>query len=82
MDTDPACLIPESPYHHSCHSLMHIWQPTASIMFILVRKYPWLDNQEVDESVLCYYCLVTDKRVLVSIAHNKSSDYKFKRIGF
>lgn len=48
------------------------------------NKYPWLHYQEADDSVLCFYCVVAEKRGLSSSAavRSKSADDAFIRTGF
>lgn len=43
------------------------------------RKYPWLHYQEGNDNVLCFYCLVADKRGL-PVSGNK--DDVFSKTGF
>ena len=32
-------------------------------------KYPWLHNVEAKDCVLCFYCMVADKRALMMMSH-------------
>ena len=48
------------------------------------KKYPWLHYQEANDSVLCFYCLVAEKRGLGSsvVVRNKSAEDVFVTTGF
>lgn len=80
-DPEPACLIPESAHQPVLSFPQHTFgKQERAFCSYWYGKYPWLHYQ--DDSVLCFYCLVADKRGLGSVVRNKSLDDKFTRIGF
>ena len=73
-------MIPEKAHHPELlFPLREFGKQRRSFCSSWYCKYPWLHYQEGSDSVLCYYCLVADKRGL-QITHNK--DEAFTRNGF
>ena len=73
-------MIPEKAHHPELlFPLREFGKQRRSFCSSWYCKYPWLHYQEGSDSVLCYYCLVADKRGL-QITHNK--DEAFTRSGF
>ena len=73
-------LIPESP-HQPCipFPMKTFGKQQRSFSSSWYSKYPWLHYQEESDSVLCFYCLVAEKRELPVTGN---WDLTFSRKGF
>ena len=82
---EPASLIPERAHQPFLKfPLRSFGKQQRAFCATWYSKYPWLHYKEADDSVLCFYCLVAEKRGLSSSAavRNNSADDTFVKTGF
>ena len=82
---DSEAVIPEKPHQPALKFPQHSFgNQQRALCASCYTKYPWLHYQEADDSVLCFYCHMAEKRGIGSsaVVCNKSADKAFIITGF